>query len=289
MYCPQCQERRDPESLYCLHCGSELRPKDVALPEEGGRSTWDPPWRSGQVALGILVIVAAITPVVLLAAVLADFAGRDRLAIQASASSALMGVVILAVVWALVRHGHEGLSGLLGLRRTGFPGQSRIGSRSLPGLLGLRRPRGSTLMAGLLVIPVLGVNLGFTALYVAAARWASAEPLTPPDLGPAIAFSGAAVLVSFAALAVWTPITEEVFFRGFILPGIANRLGHWWAIVISATIFSAFHLDLGVLVPVFVTGLLLGWLYHRTGSIWPGVAVHAGQNSLALLGAILGV
>ena len=168
MYCPQCQERRDPESLYCLQCGSELCPETLVLPRERGRSTWDPPWRTGQVVLGILVIVAAIAPVVLLAAALADLVGRDRIAIRASVSSAFMGVVILAAVWALVRR---------------EPG-------NLLGLLGMRRSLGSPLVAGLLAIPVLGVNLGFTALYVAAARWASAEPLVPPDLGPEIALPG---------------------------------------------------------------------------------------------------
>jgi membrane protease YdiL (CAAX protease family) len=35
-------------------------------------------------------------------------------------------------------------------------------------------------------------------------------------------------------------------------------------------------------IPLFVTGLLLSWLYLRTGSIWPPFAAHAAQNLLAL-------
>jgi membrane protease YdiL (CAAX protease family) len=54
-------------------------------------------------------------------------------------------------------------------------------------------------------------------------------------------------------------------------------------------VFSAFHLAPGVLLPVFVTGLLLAWLYHRTGSLWPCMAAHAGQNAIALAATLYGV
>jgi membrane protease YdiL (CAAX protease family) len=54
------------------------------------------------------------------------------------------------------------------------------------------------------------------------------------------------------------------------------------AIAASALVFSAFHLSLGVLVPIFITGLLLAWLYWRTGSLWAAIGAHAGQNALAL-------
>ncbi|MED5568055.1 MAG: CPBP family intramembrane glutamic endopeptidase, partial [Chloroflexota bacterium] len=54
--------------------------------------------------------------------------------------------------------------------------------------------------------------------------------------------------------------------------------------------FSSFHIlfSIGVLVPIFVTGMLLAWLYHRTGSLWPGIAAHAGLNALAVSALILG-
>ena len=57
------------------------------------------------------------------------------------------------------------------------------------------------------------------------------------------------------------------------------------AVVASAAIFSIFHISQGspgVLVPIFVTGLLLAWLYYRTGSLWASVMAHAGQNAVAL-------
>jgi membrane protease YdiL (CAAX protease family) len=37
-----------------------------------------------------------------------------------------------------------------------------------------------------------------------------------------------------------------------------------------------------VMVPIFITGFLLAWLYWRTGSLWAAIGAHAGQNALAL-------
>jgi membrane protease YdiL (CAAX protease family) len=98
-------------------------------------------------------------------------------------------------------------------------------------------------------------------------------------------FPGAAAVITFLALAVWTPITEELFFRGFVMGGLTARWGGGVSAVVSALIFSLFHLSprsVGVVLPVFATGLLLAWLYRRTGSLWPCAAAHAGQNAIVL-------
>ena len=43
------------------------------------------------------------------------------------------------------------------------------------------------------------------------------------------------------------------------------------------------------MVPIFITGFLLAWLYRQTGSIWPSIMDHGGQNALAVLATIYGV
>ena len=144
------------------------------------------------------------------------------------------------------------------------------------------------MVAILLAVGALVGSLLLTGLYTGLVRWLDAGLLTPPVIEGEIAFPGLAASMSFFALAVWTPITEEIFFRGFIFAGLINRLGPWWAMAVSAAIFSAFHFNLGVVVPIFATGLILAWLYNRNGSLWPGVAAHAGQNTLALVGAMYG-
>jgi membrane protease YdiL (CAAX protease family) len=46
---------------------------------------------------------------------------------------------------------------------------------------------------------------------------------------------------------------------------------------------------LGVLIPIFITGFLLAWLYRQTDSLWTSILAHAGQNAAALLATIYGV
>ena len=145
----------------------------------------------------------------------------------------------------------------------------------------------TVLLSGL----ALGASLLFTMGYSTLVDYLGWEVLAPPDILEEfgdIAFPGVAALATYEALAMWTPLTEEIFFRGFVFAGLAPRLGIPRAIIVSALVFSAFHLALGVLVPIFITGVLLAWLYHRTGSLWPGIAAHAGQNALAVSSVIIG-
>lgn len=87
---------------------------------------------------------------------------------------------------------------------------------------------------------------------------------------------------------VLAPVAEETFFRGFILRGIGNRYGYGWGAVISALLFSLAHiLQLGAFLPIFLLGLLLAWLYVKTGSIWACIFTHFAYNSIALIFMIL--
>lgn len=82
-----------------------------------------------------------------------------------------------------------------------------------------------------------------------------------------------------ANVAVCAPLCEEFFFRGVLLQGLRSRGGPpLRMLVISAVIFSAFHLDpVGFLGRVEL-GVLFGWLLLRTGSLWPAVLAHMANN-----------
>ena len=41
-----------------------------------------------------------------------------------------------------------------------------------------------------------------------------------------------------------------------------------------------------VLPGLFVLALILGWLYERSGSLWPGIVVHIGFNALNVIMAL---
>lgn len=273
---------------FCTRCGSALRVSGDSQAEEGGTPPADvsglAPWRGGEVALGVFIILAAMIPVIILAGETIDRAGQYGTALAAWASSNLMGLVILAVVWQLGLQGTK--ANLFGAQRSDRSHDASASQRAGLRSLGLNLPKTGLAWTSMLTLAVLAASLAFTGAYAASMRWLGAGDLVPPEITPDVAFPGAASALTFQALAVWTPVTEEIFFRGFILAGLTARLGVRGAIIASAMIFSMFHIDPGVLAPIFVTGLLLAWLYHRTGSLWPSIAAHAGQNSLAVVAAI---
>lgn len=86
----------------------------------------------------------------------------------------------------------------------------------------------------------------------------------------------------FLVGAVLAPLVEEIFFRGFLFQGFRARYGWVSAMLLSSLIFGVAHLDPASLIPTFVLGNLLAYLYHRTNSVWPGVLLHVLVNTFGL-------
>ena len=73
---------------------------------------------------------------------------------------------------------------------------------------------------------------------------------------------------------------------GYLAVGLllkSPKLSPWAAIAISALFFALIHFNPAQMPHAFVIGLLLGWMYWRTGSILPGVAYHWANNSMAYI------
>lgn len=90
----------------------------------------------------------------------------------------------------------------------------------------------------------------------------------------------------YIAIGVLAPIAEEMVFRGAVLRVLLHLTGsqkHWLAIAISALLFGFVHLNLAQGVHAFIIGLILGWMYYRTGSIIPGIVLHWVNNTVAYL------
>jgi uncharacterized protein len=78
------------------------------------------------------------------------------------------------------------------------------------------------------------------------------------------------------------PVLEEMLFRGIFLRSFLNQYSRTKAIVLSSLIFGAAHFNVYQLVVGFLVGLLLGWLYERTRSLWPCIGFHVAYNSLLI-------
>jgi hypothetical protein len=101
---------------------------------------------------------------------------------------------------------------------------------------------------------------------------------------------GGSLALTLLATAIIAPIAEEIIFRGFAFRWLQGRLPLWGAVVVSALIFSAAHAgweEPTLFLPVFLDGLLLAYIYAKSGSIWPGVIVHMSLNTVATILVLL--
>lgn len=276
MYCPECGSRLTGEEAFCTRCGHDVSSitgslhsplSGVKEPPYGLAMALDVPWKGGQVTLGIVLVGLAF---VLISSLLVLMERTDRIesstAWVAWLGSHAIGIVILLTVWLLGRS------------------DGRVSLADF----GLRQPRLSWPTSLLLAALALGISFGGTALYAWLMRPLGIDWLLPPDLPRDLVFQGLAAFWTFEALSGFTPLTEEIFFRGFVMAGLVSRFGVVGAAVGSALIFSVFHLHPGVFLPIFFTGLLLAGLYYLTGSLWLPIIAHAVQNAVALTAILYG-
>ncbi len=101
---------------------------------------------------------------------------------------------------------------------------------------------------------------------------------------------GTVLLICSAA--VVAPVLEECFFRGIVQSVMVETLGEarrWSVVIVASILFAAMHgnnVPWHALPGLCVLGLVLGWLYERTGSLWPSILVHVGFNVLNIVMAL---
>lgn len=86
---------------------------------------------------------------------------------------------------------------------------------------------------------------------------------------------------SVLMLVILAPVMEEVLFRGILLEAVRSKYSSGRAIVVSALMFGVIHFIPQQVVNAFVIGLILGFIYVRTDSLWPVIIIHALNNAMA--------
>jgi hypothetical protein len=76
---------------------------------------------------------------------------------------------------------------------------------------------------------------------------------------------------------------EEILFRGLVFGAFRRSLGPLLGALAASLVFSAVHLSLSASVPLVVLGLVLCYVYERTGSLYPAIAFHAVFNGATYL------
>ena len=109
------------------------------------------------------------------------------------------------------------------------------------------------------------------------------EPATNTDIGTTWDSSNMAIFLAFLSICIMTPISEELFFRGYLLDSINRIHGKWPAIVISSLLFGLVHIDPFAIGLATIGGVIYGWIRIRTGSLVPVIVAHAMWNTMALM------
>ncbi len=85
-------------------------------------------------------------------------------------------------------------------------------------------------------------------------------------------------------ISILTPAAEELLFRGILQGELHKALPDWAAVVIQAVVFAAFHWQPVQVSYVLLPGLLLGFAYAWTRSLWVPILMHMLFN---FLGSVL--
>lgn len=101
------------------------------------------------------------------------------------------------------------------------------------------------------------------------------------DVGFSNLASNAQLIATFFSLVVFTPIVEELIFRGALFRGLRIHLPFWVAAVVTSIAFGLAHMQWNVAVDTLALSLTLCFLVEKTNSIVPAILLHALKNGLA--------
>ena len=111
--------------------------------------------------------------------------------------------------------------------------------------------------------------------------WISNIPM-PDFINEAFEELAISPIILILSVAVVAPIYEEIIFRGILLKGMAKKINPIIALVVSALLFALVHLNIPQGINAFLLGLVIGFIYLKTGSIYLSIFAHFINNFLAL-------
>jgi membrane protease YdiL (CAAX protease family) len=146
----------------------------------------------------------------------------------------------------------------------------------------LRRPPSWARAAGLSVLVLAGVFV-FAGILEPFLKPGQEQGLVPDKWEPAHA---GAFVFNFVVVAVFAPVVEELTFRGLGFTLLLERFGRVAAVLLVGLLFGLAHGLVEALPVLAAFGAGLAYLRARTGSVYPGMVVHACFNALVLTLAV---
>lgn len=92
------------------------------------------------------------------------------------------------------------------------------------------------------------------------------------------------LIVNLIIMAIIPAIGEELFFRGFLQKSLISiTKNQHIAVLITSFLFSAIHFHLDGFFPRFMLGILLGYMFLWSGSLWIPILAHFTNNAIAVI------
>ena len=139
--------------------------------------------------------------------------------------------------------------------------------------------------------PAVGwTALGMFSFYFLAAIYSvavqpDAEQTVAEDLGSGQGTFG--LIAAGVMIVCVAPFAEEFFFRGFFYKALRSRFVPLAAAAIDGAVFGIIHFDFSgsdallILPPLALLGFIFCLVYEKTGSLYPVIAMHSINNSIA--------
>jgi membrane protease YdiL (CAAX protease family) len=237
-------------------------PERPELPEGAAARRLSPPWPAWTAPAALLAGFAAATVVAILVGVVGGAFGGSLTDPPPTVSiAAIVGQDLCLIGAALLF--------------------ARMVGRPEPWQFGLRPPERIRSAIGYIVAGYVGFIV-FSYLWLQAIGQTDTKDTITQDLG---ADSSTAALIGVTiVVTVFAPLAEEFFFRGYFF-GALRRKGLWFAALFTGLAFGLVHVfgsPIAFIVPLALLGTLLCLLRERTGSLYPGIALHCINNSAAM-------
>jgi membrane protease YdiL (CAAX protease family) len=135
-----------------------------------------------------------------------------------------------------------------------------------------------------LLVYGLGAGLGIvTIILILGIAMQMLQPEVPPQAIEEVlraAKRPEEILFIVLAAVFLAPMVEELFYRGMIYPYLRNHFGILGGSLISGLIFGLAHWDLWRALPLAIGGVLLCWIYEKSGSLWASICAHGVWNGV---------
>ncbi len=127
----------------------------------------------------------------------------------------------------------------------------------------------------------LGIWLLEQVVLVSLLEWFPGMMETSEALNSVIIDAG--FVSAFIVVGICPAIAEEFAFRGFLFGTLKDKWKPWLAIVVSAVLFGAYHMNLLQFIGGTMMGIGLAYVAYKSGSIWVGALMHFINNGLSVV------